>query len=74
MASGQVMSGTLESVDDFFVTFIDAAGTRRTIERPIGSSMPKVEISDPLEAHRVQLGRFTEKDMHDVLAYLQTLK
>jgi hypothetical protein len=31
-------------------------------------------ISDPVTAHVDQLGRYTDADMHDVLAYLQTLK
>ena len=73
-ASGQPISGTLESVDDFFVTLIDSAGTRRTIERPIGSNMPKVEISDPLEAHRQQMLKYTDEIMHNLVAYLVTLK
>jgi mono/diheme cytochrome c family protein len=74
LASGQVMSGTLVSVDDFFVTLIDAAGGRRTIERPIGSDTPKVEITDPLEAHRKLMLKYTDEIMHNLVAYLVTLK
>ena len=74
LAPGQVISGTLVSVDDFFVTLIDAAGDRRTIERPIGSDMPKVEINDPLEAHRQQMLKYTDEIMHNLVAYLVTLK
>lgn len=74
LARGQVISGTLVSVDDFFVTLIDAAGDRRTIERPIGSDTPKVEISDPLEAHRQLMLKYTDEAMHNLVAYLVTLK
>jgi cytochrome c oxidase cbb3-type subunit 3 len=33
-----------------------------------------VEVHDPLEGHRVLLAGLTNKDMHDVTAYLVTLK
>jgi hypothetical protein len=33
-----------------------------------------VTIDDPLAAHVAQLGKYTNDDLHDVLAYLQTLK
>ena len=74
LAPDRVISGTLVSVDDFFVTLIDAAGNRRTIERPIGSDMPRVEISDPLEAHRQLMLKYTDESMHNLVAYLVTLK
>jgi mono/diheme cytochrome c family protein len=74
MAPGRVISGTLVSVDDFFVTLVDTAGDRRTIERPIGSDFPKVEINDPLEAHRQLMLKYTDEAMHNLVAYLVTLK
>ena len=74
LAPGRVISGTLVSVDDFFVTLIDTAGDRRTFERPIGSDMPKVEINDPLEAHRQLMLKYTDEAMHNLVAYLVTLK
>ena len=74
LAPGRVISGTLVSVDDFFVTLIDTAGDRRTIERPIGSDFPKVEINDPLEAHRQLMLKYTDEAMHNLVAYLVTLK
>ena len=36
--------------------------------------VPKVELHDPLEGHRTLLAVYTDKDMHDVTAYLVTLK
>ena len=43
-------------------------------ERPVGSNMPKVEINDPLEAHRQQMLKYTDEIMHNLVAYLVTLK
>jgi cytochrome c oxidase cbb3-type subunit 3 len=36
--------------------------------------VPKIEINDPLEGHRKLLPVYTDKDIHDVTAYLVTLK
>ena len=36
--------------------------------------MPKVEIRDPLQGHKDLLKVYTDKDIHDVTAYLVTLK
>jgi len=69
---GHVVSGRLVSVSDFFVTLVDSSGVRRTIERD--NDVPKVEISDPLEAHRQQMLVYTDQIMHDLVAYLVTLK
>jgi hypothetical protein len=59
-------------VNDFFVTIVDGNGVRRTIERD--NEVPRVEISDPLEAHRQQMLVYTDQIMHDLVAYLVTLK
>jgi cytochrome c oxidase cbb3-type subunit 3 len=34
----------------------------------------KFIVDDPLQAHVEQLGKYTDADMHNVLAYLQTLR
>jgi cytochrome c oxidase cbb3-type subunit 3 len=36
--------------------------------------VPGVEIKDPRDAHRSLLPAYTDKDIHDVTAYLVTLK
>jgi mono/diheme cytochrome c family protein len=72
MPGGHVVAGRLVSVSDFYVTFVDGSGVRRTIERD--NDVPKVEISDPLEAHRQQMLVYTDQIMHDLVAYLVTLK
>jgi cytochrome c oxidase cbb3-type subunit 3 len=44
----------------------------RTFRR--SGDVPKVDIVDPLEGHRSLLGVLTDADMHNVTAYLVTLK
>jgi len=72
LPGGSVVAGRLVAVNDFFVTLVDRSGVRRTIERD--NDVPKVEISDPLEAHRQQMLVYTDQIMHDLVAYLVTLK
>jgi cytochrome c oxidase cbb3-type subunit III len=72
MPSGQKLEGRLERIDDFLVTLVDSEGLPRTIRRD--GDTPKVEIHDPLEPHRKLLGTYTDKDIHDLTAYLVTLK
>ena len=70
--AGETLEGRLLRVDDFFVTVGLADGSVRTIRRE-GDS-PKVEIHDPMKAHSDLLAVYTDKDIHDVTAYLVTLK
>jgi len=65
------VSGVLVQMDDFYVTLRAADGGSRTIRRGPGV---KVEKSDPLAFHIELLDRITDKNMHDVVAYLETLK
>jgi cytochrome c oxidase cbb3-type subunit 3 len=72
LANGQATSGELVYISDYYVTLRDASGAWHTFARD-GDS-PKVEIKDPLQAHLDLLGRLTDKNMHDLTAYLVTLK
>jgi cytochrome c oxidase cbb3-type subunit 3 len=71
-ASGQKIEGRLERIDDFIVTLTPADGVPRSFTR--NGDVPRVEVHDPLEAHRNLLPVYTDKDIHDVTAYLVTLK
>jgi cytochrome c oxidase cbb3-type subunit III len=71
-ANGQKIEGRLVRVDDFMVVLVQADGTPRSFRRD--GDVPKVEIRDPREAHRKLLPTYTDKDIHDVTAYLVTLK
>jgi cytochrome c oxidase cbb3-type subunit 3 len=72
LADGQKVSGVLVAMDDFLVTIALEDGTTRTIRRT--GSTPQVEVQDPLAKHRELLGVLTNANMHDVTAYLATLK
>ena len=71
-ASGEVVTGTLDRVDDFSVSLHDPSGKYHSFLRD-GES-PKVEITDPLRAHTELLHKYTDADIHNVTAYLVTLK
>lgn len=66
-----VTTGVLVQEDDFFVTLRDRSGVLRVVRRAPGVT---VETTDPLRAHRELLDRITDANMHDVVAYLVTLK
>ena len=70
--SGEKVEGRLDRVDDFVVVLTTADGAQRSFRR--NGDAPKVEIRDPLEGHRALLTTYTDKDIHDVTAYLVTLK
>jgi cytochrome c oxidase cbb3-type subunit 3 len=69
---GETVEGRLLRIDDFLVTVALADGTIRTIAR--NGNTPKVEVRDPMKGHHDLLSVITDKDMHDVTAYLVTLK
>jgi cytochrome c oxidase cbb3-type subunit 3 len=70
--SGEQMSGTLMYLTDFIVTLKDAAGIQHTFAR--NGDVPTVVVVDPLQYHLDHMRRLTDKDMHDLTAYLVTLK
>ena len=71
-ASGDVIQGELIRYDDFFVSLRDADGQHRSFTRRNGA--PKVEVSDPADAHVQLLPKYADKDIHNLTAYLVTLK
>lgn len=71
-ASGRRTQGRLVRYDDFTITLALEDGTQRSFGRT--GDVPTIEINDPLDGHRALLPVLTNKDMHDVTAYLVTLK
>ncbi|MCU1293134.1 MAG: cytochrome c, class [Bryobacterales bacterium] len=69
-ASGEEVSGTLDHIDEFTVALHDASGWYRSFSR----ENAKVDIHDPRAAHEALLPKYTDDAMHNVLAYLETLK
>lgn len=72
LPSGERIEGRLIRIDDFLVTVATADGTSKSFRRE--GDNPKVEVRDPSQAHRDLLQVYTDKNMHDVTAYLVTLK
>jgi mono/diheme cytochrome c family protein len=71
-ADGKVRKGRLERVDDFFVSWFDSENVRRSMTR--NGEVPKVEITDPLKPHKDLLAKYADKDIHNLTAYLVTVK
>jgi cytochrome c oxidase cbb3-type subunit 3 len=72
LPSGQAVSGALDFLSEFAVTLIEPSGARRSFTRE--GDVPKVVVTDPLQAHFDMLRTFRDKDMQDLTAYLWTLK
>jgi cytochrome c oxidase cbb3-type subunit III len=72
MPNGEKVQGQVLRLDNFFVTLLLDDGRQRTIRRE--GDLPKVDVKDPLEYHKKLPAILTDKDMHDVTAYLATLK
>jgi cytochrome c oxidase cbb3-type subunit 3 len=70
--AGEKVQGRLVQIDHFIVTLALEDGTLRSFRRD--GDRPKVDVNDPLAAHKTLLAVYTEKDMHDLTAYLVTLK
>jgi mono/diheme cytochrome c family protein len=68
---GESVSGIVEKIDDFNVSLRDSSGDYRSFARTPGV---KVEKHDPYLAHEELLDKYTDKDIHDLVAYLETLK
>lgn len=70
--SGDQFSGNILYISDYYITVENAAGLRRTFARH--GDAPRVAITDPLQAHLDQLATISPTDMHNLTAYLETLK
>jgi cytochrome c oxidase cbb3-type subunit 3 len=71
--SGEAVTGGLVRLTDFEVTLYDAAAGRQRSWLRNGDT-PKVVVTDPLQAHVDQLTKWTDADMHNMTAYLVSLK
>ena len=70
--SGERVEGRLERLDDFVVVLTQADGRHRSFSRR--GDAPLVEVSDPTAVHRDLLSVYSDTDIHNVTAYLVTLK
>ena len=69
-ASGQAISGTLAYLDEFTVGLVDPAGSYRSWR----TNDVQYKVDAPVNAHVDLLSRYTDADIHNLMAYLQTLR
>ncbi|MBV8071401.1 MAG: c-type cytochrome [Acidobacteriaceae bacterium] len=72
LASGESFKGRLTRIDDFTVSIVDANGDLHSFTR--NGDTPKVDIHDPMKGHFDLLAKYTDSDIHNLTAYLVTLK
>jgi cytochrome c oxidase cbb3-type subunit 3 len=70
LPTGELIKGPLRHIDEFEIALRDGSGWYRSFPR----DRVKVEVQDPLAAHRDLLPKFTQKDIHNLFAYLESLK
>jgi cytochrome c oxidase cbb3-type subunit III len=71
LKDGTQIDGSLKHLDDFYVALDDAGGSYRSIALEKGVT---VKVEDKLRFHREMLDKYTNQQMHDLTAYLVTLK
>jgi cytochrome c oxidase cbb3-type subunit III len=70
LPSGETVSGKLAYLDEFTVGLRDATGTYRSWR----VSDVKVKVDAPVEAHVALFPKYTDDDIHNLMAYIQTLR
>jgi cytochrome c oxidase cbb3-type subunit 3 len=72
LRDGARVEGRLERIDDFIVTLAQNDGATRSFRRD--GDTPKVDVHDPMQPHKDLLKVYSDKDIHDVTAYLVSVK
>lgn len=72
LPSGGTFTGTLDFIDDFSVSLRDAKGQFHSFAR--NGDTPTISITDPMRAHTELLSKYSDADIHNLTAYLVTLK
>ena len=73
LASGETIRGALVHLDEFLITLRLPDGTQRSIARSSAAD-PQITVHNPMQRHREMLSELSDKEIHDVTAYLVTLK
>jgi cytochrome c oxidase cbb3-type subunit III len=69
-ASGQAITGTLAYLDEFTVGLIDSTGSYRSWR----TVDVHYKVDAPVNAHVELFSKYTDADIHNLMAYLQTLR
>ena len=70
LASGQTITGTLAYRDEFTIALVDATGVYRSWR----TSDVQYKLDAPVDAHVDLLSKYADDDIHNLMAYLQTLR
>ena len=70
LPSGQAFTGTVKQMDDFEISIYDASGVYHSWP----TAGVKIALEDRLAAHRQLLDKYTDANMHNLTAYLVTIK
>lgn len=70
LKDGTEYHGKVEHEDEFTIGLVCDDGWYRTFQQDAVT----VKINDPLEAHRELMAKYTDADIHNLFAYLETLK
>jgi mono/diheme cytochrome c family protein len=71
LPGGEQVRGVLVRIDDFTVALRDASGSYHSWNR---TGDLKVDVKDPRAAHYALLDKYTDRDIQNLVAYLETLK
>ena len=70
LPSGKSLAGTLEYQDEFVIGMKDETGKYHSWR----VNDVKYKVDAPVEAHVAQFPKYTDDDIHNLMAYIQTLK
>jgi cytochrome c oxidase cbb3-type subunit 3 len=70
LGSGETIGGTLECRDEFTIGIIDSTGAYRSWR----TGDVKYKVDAAADAHVELLSKYTDDDIHDLMAYLQRLR
>jgi mono/diheme cytochrome c family protein len=70
LPSGERVAGELAYQDEFTIALRDSSG----VYRSWATDRVKFSVESPADAHLEQLPKYTDDDIHNLMAYLQTLK
>jgi cytochrome c oxidase cbb3-type subunit III len=70
LASGQTITGTVAYLDEFTVGLVDSSGSYQSWR----TGDVKYKVDSPAEAHVELFSKYTDADIHNLMAYLQTLR
>ena len=72
LTDGKTVEGKLDHLDDFLVSLTDANGNHLTYDR--NRDVKSVTVHNPLQYHIDMLPKWTDDEIHNLTAYLVTLK